>query len=199
MVSHGHTRGGRQTPEYRAWAAMIRRVEHPQPGDVGVYAHVTICGRWRNSFAAFLKDMGPKPSPLHSLDRRDGARGYEPDNCRWATKREQSLNRRGALVDSDVPIKLTAEELGLKYQTVRGRFMRGDRGADLVRPIGSRCPVGERSPTAKLTEAKVREILASADSQMKLAKRYGVAPSLIHGIKSGTRWRHVKREEDRSP
>lgn len=56
---------------------------------------IQVCARWRNSFTAFLADMGRKPSPMHSLDRFPNNDGdYEPGNCRWATPREQRANQR---------------------------------------------------------------------------------------------------------
>jgi len=54
---------------------------------------VTVCSRWE-SFENFLADMGPRPSPKHSIDRIDSGGNYEPGNCRWATRAEQSRNTR---------------------------------------------------------------------------------------------------------
>lgn len=55
---------------------------------------ITICDRWIDSFDNFIFDLGPKPSKDHSIDRINNTLGYYPENCYWATKKEQARNTR---------------------------------------------------------------------------------------------------------
>ena len=96
-LKHGQARIGQLTPEYRAWAGMKARCLNPNNSAYGRYGGrgIRVSPKWINSFTQFLADLGPRPSATHSLDRRDNDRGYTALNCRWATKVEQSRNRRG--------------------------------------------------------------------------------------------------------
>lgn len=90
--------------EYRAWRSCQDRCSNPDNTLYGVYGRVgvTVCRKWRLSFAAFLADMGSAPSADHGLDRINPFGNYEPENCRWLTKSEQSKNRRWGLGNSIV-------------------------------------------------------------------------------------------------
>lgn len=81
-------------PEYSSWRSMLFRCSNPNARNYDRYGGkgIKVCPEWV-SFKTFLKDMGPKPSPKHSLDRKDNTGNYEPSNCCWATWSEQNHNR----------------------------------------------------------------------------------------------------------
>jgi hypothetical protein len=92
---HGGAPAGKPTHEYRVWVDAKRRCSGSHPNDRKNYSErgITMCVRWRDSFEAFLADMGPCPPGL-TLDRKDNDGDYEPGNCRWADKITQANNTR---------------------------------------------------------------------------------------------------------
>lgn len=97
---------------------------------------ITICDRWKTSFANFFADMGPRPSPKHSLDRKENDGPYDPRNCRWATRSEQQQNKRDntrvrggnhmlTLRGETLPIATWARRLNLSWNILYKRVNRG--------------------------------------------------------------------------
>lgn len=98
-TKHGHSRGTQGSdprgPTYNSWRGMLDRCRGPSSISYRNYGArgIAVCERW-GDFRSFLADMGERPSLKHSLDRINNDLGYEAANCRWATAKEQSRNRR---------------------------------------------------------------------------------------------------------
>lgn len=119
-ATHGCKRVGLATPEYKIWLGMKARCYRPRHKDYPNWGGkgIRVCDAWRNNFSAFLRDMGPRPSPLHTIDRLKSTEDYSPRNCRWATQQQQGGENR----------------LGFKPITVRGKHF--DKKSDACQFFG---------------------------------------------------------------
>lgn len=124
------THGMRHAPEYNSWCGIRRRCQDPDNPKYPSYGGrgIKVCDRWA-SFDQFFADMGPRPSPHHTIDRIDNNGPYAPDNCRWATKSEQNLNRKNnhqvTIGDKTQPLTVWAWELGIDPKLVFSRVSDG--------------------------------------------------------------------------
>lgn len=119
------------TAEYGAWEHMKTRCYNKKVSDYKNYGGrgIKVCDEWRNSFLAFYKDMGEKPTPKHTLDRIDNDGDYEPGNVRWATRLDQANNRRSnhwlTIGDETLTLSQWSKEIGINYYTLKSRLRRG--------------------------------------------------------------------------
>lgn len=122
-TTHGHTIGGKYSPTYHSWQAMLNRCRHKHRDTKSKYVNrgVAVCDRWEK-FENFLTDMGVRPEGT-TLERVDNSKGYEPSNCIWDTPVNQARNRRNKRLSyadafeiwCDVYSGKTAKSIAEKY------------------------------------------------------------------------------------
>ncbi len=149
-LTHGHARGRKHSATYETWSAMLGRVG-PSSDKAAFYFSrgIRVCERWRR-FEEFVADMGERPDG-RTLDRINNDGNYEPGNCRWATKTEQSRNRRNNVVlthgGHTATVPEWAEKTGINAKALRRRVSLGwsDKEA-LTRPV---CRVVKKEEASK--------------------------------------------------
>lgn len=138
--THGAAAGGKLTLEYRTWIGMLQRCANARCKSYRNYGGrgITVCGRWFK-FENFLADMGECP-PNHTLERINNDLGYSPENCRWATRREQGRNKRSnrliAFNDQSYCLAKWAELIGINRETLQYRLNKWTIERALSEPVG---------------------------------------------------------------
>lgn len=118
------------TRTYRCWQDMKQRCLNPNAQAYKDYGArgITVCDLWKDSFDNFLADMGEAPEGM-SLDRIENDRGYSPDNCRWATQKQQNRNHRGCVFIEYQGRRMTivewSELTGISAKTLHARYAKG--------------------------------------------------------------------------
>ena len=143
--THGDTAGpnrAKHTAEYRAWRHMLVRCYNQKCKDYPDYGGrgIVVCDRWRTDYAAFLADMGRRPSPDLSIDRKDTNGNYELGNCRWATADEQVNNRRTPTIrvvlgSESHTITEWAQIAGMRRETLKARLYRMPPERAITQPV----------------------------------------------------------------
>jgi hypothetical protein len=163
------------TPEYQIWADIIRRCSKPSHHAWADYGGrgIKVCKRWQN-FEHFIKDVGPRPTPAHSLDRRKVNGGYSPANCRWATRKEQARNKRNNLIvifrGRAMTFAEAVELTGIRYKLAYARLHSGwplemaltpgrhPRSKGPGAPTATIAALGRAAQAAGLTVADIEKI-----------------------------------------
>lgn len=133
-------------PIHSIWRSMKARcysTKHKQYQDYGGQG-IIVCDRWlgTDGYKNFEADMGPRPTPVHTIDRISNGGNYEPSNCRWATRKEQQRNRRAnVLVTIEGRTQCLgawAEESGIGFKTLQKRLQNGWAESKLLLPPDQR-------------------------------------------------------------
>lgn len=126
---------------YAIWRGMVARCENSDHEFYHLYGGrgITVCKAWREDFAVFEAEAGPRPSPSHTVDRIDTNGNYEPGNIRWATMTQQARNRRNnhmvMFEGVEVPMSEAAERSGISPKALAWRIKNGWQSADLFKPM----------------------------------------------------------------
>lgn len=147
-ATRGITHGRTGTSEYYTYGSMIGRCHRATDPNYKHYGGrgIFVCERWLKSFENFYADMGPRPTPRHTIDRIDNNKGYSPENCRWITMAEQSRNRRSNIlitINGETKCATDWAKLnGLRPALVVQRIRRDGWSPELaLLPIGTKRPI----------------------------------------------------------
>lgn len=149
------THGQSKTPLYHLWHTMIARCHTPTHTAYRYYGGrgIQVCARWRESFDAFVADIGPRPVGLE-IDRIDPDGNYEPGNVRWADQQTQKMNRanrsgnyqprRFTWNGQEYGVSELASIAGMSYGMMYSRLMKGISAQTIISELTSQKTHDER-------------------------------------------------------
>lgn len=189
------------TPAYVSWAAMKTRCNNKNHKDSNRYTNrgISYCDAWE-TFEGFYADMGDRPEGM-TLDRIDVDGDYTPENCRWATQKEQQQNKStNVWIEYDgkrMVLSDWASHLDMPVETLRHRLCKTDDIKDAFYGNWSNrtAHYGTENVNAKLTPEAVIEIrnrIAAGEKQKDVAKAFGVHRDTIRRATNGSGWSHIK-------
>lgn len=124
---HGHEKGGKKSLTYCSWEKMMSRCYREKDAAFHYYGGrgVKVCESW-HTFENFLKDMRERPSRYYTIERINNKGNYEPNNCKWATYKEQANNTSRNVFytynGERMTIAQMADKIGIKYDTMYCRL-----------------------------------------------------------------------------
>jgi hypothetical protein len=162
---------------------------------------IGVCKRWQRSFDEFLKDMGPRPSPKHSLDRINNNGSYRPANCRWATSIEQARNKYNTRLltyaGRSLTIKEWAAEIGIKPLTLMQRVQNGwsvERAltttTDRKKKLGPRERIGYKPPACYYRDEK--RVMRERRRKERELRAFQESPEGLQQEADHARWFHAR-------
>lgn len=178
---HGEARRDWKAPEYTIWVGMRQRCSNPRAASYEDYGGrgISVCKRWQESYAAFLEDMGRRPSPLHSIHRKDNDGNYTPDNCVWATNAVQARSKRSNnnITAFGVTRCITdwAADLGVQPSAIAQRIRNGWMPEDAVSLVS--------------TKANDQRRLLTVDGDVMLLPAWAA----LSGVPATTIWHRVTK------
>lgn len=199
LHKHGHRPKNGSSPTYISWMSMRKRCSYPQSDSYAEYGGrgISVCERWED-FINFLADMGERPEGC-TIDRIDSDGDYTPENCRWATSKQQGRNKRNVKPIIFYGEKVFLIDIARKYSipktTLYRRHRQGLKDGDLIEKANrNKYRTGEKNSRSKLTVEKVmsiREKAAKGITHRVIAEEVNISQSQVCDIINKRAWSHA--------